>query len=147
MIARRRCLTGDDPDYLLIYATCALWSLLLGTLTPSAMSTVPTVQTIISVLMMVSGAASVVCVYGVYTGDKLGLERTALLGVLVGLLAYAITQLPLAIVYLLAGNHDRVALAVFAWLPVLFLNRRRRFLNRRREQVSALAHLHDGDDR
>jgi hypothetical protein len=146
-VPTRRCLTDDDPDYLLIYAACALWSLLFGVFTPSVLGDLAPVQIGVDLLMFLAGASALGCLYGVWSGDKLGLERTALLGCIIGFGAYAITQVPLTIVYLVSGNTDRLHLAVLAWLPVLFLNRRRRFLGRRRAQVSALAHLRDGVQR
>lgn len=137
----RRHLVDDDPDYLVIYSLCTLWAVLFAVFTPANLN-VPLLRVTIAALMTIAGGSAAVCLYGVWTHDRLGPERLALWGVIAGFAAYALIQVPLAVVYVAAGNTDRVALVVLATLPVAFLNRRRRYLKHRREQVSAIAEIH-----
>lgn len=139
----RRHLVDDDPDYLVIYGLCTLWAILFAVFTPANLN-LPALRLANAALMTVAGGSAVVCLYGVWTHDRLGPERLALWGVIAGFAAYALVQIPLAIVYVAAGNTDRVPLVVLAMLPVAFLNRRRRYLKHRREQVSAIAKIHEG---
>lgn len=136
-------LTDDDPDYVAIYSACALWALLFAVLTPSTLDQ-PGLRLVNVALMAVTCASSLSCLYGVLSHDRLGPERLALWGVMAGFVVYAVTQLVLALfVYLPAGNTDRVALSVYALLPVLFLNRRRRFLVKRRRAVTVVREMHE----
>lgn len=136
-------LTDDDPDYVAIYSACALWALLFAVLTPSTLD-LGVLRIVNVALMAVTCASSISCLYGVITHDRLGPERLALWGVMAGFVVYAITQLVLAFaVYIPAGNTDRVALSVYALLPVLFLNRRRRFLVKRRRAVTVVREMHE----
>lgn len=137
----RRHLVDDEPDYLVIYGLCTAWAILFAVFTPANLN-VPLLRVTIAALMTIAGGSAVVCLYGVWTHDRLGPERLALWGVIAGFAAYALIQVPLAVVYVAAGNTDRVALVVLATLPVAFLNRRRRYLKHRREQVSAIAEIH-----
>lgn len=130
----------EQKDYLFIYSWGAIWALVYLFVTPSAtISIVSTTLVIVWTLVTVLGA--VLGIYGLVTRDNLLVERFGVNLLMIGPMAYAVTQLGLAIFGILTGVVDPVArihLIFFALWPYLFLNKRRRQLKARVKLVKKI---------
>lgn len=120
----------DDLDYTVIYGCTALWGLLYLTFLPETQHAVlyAPVAAIVGVAVTVG---ALLALLGVRRHDNLLLELLGVWVLITGPLAYLITIIVLAVLYALQGNTDRLALVFYVALPVLFFNKRRRFLTRR----------------
>jgi len=130
----------EQKDYLFVYSWGAIWALVYLFATPAATITVFS-TTLVALWTGVTVVGAVLGVWGLVTRDNLLLERFGVNLLMVGPLAYALTQLGLAIFGMVIGVGDptaRVHLIFFALWPYLFLNKRRRQLKARVKLVKQL---------
>ncbi len=130
----------EHKDYLFIYSWGALWALVYLLATPSATSNIFN-TTLVALWCGVTVLGGVLGVTGLVTRDNLLLERFGVNLLMTGPLAYALTQLGLAVFGSLADVGDpgaRVHLIFFALWPYLFLNKRRRQLKARIKLVKQI---------
>lgn len=123
----------EHKDYLFIYAWGALWALVYLFATPTATTTVFS-TTLVTLWCSVTVVGAGFGIYGLVTRDNLLWERFGVNLLMVGPLAYALTQLGLTVFGALTGEGDpsaRIHLIFFALWPYLFLNKRRRQLKAR----------------
>lgn len=123
----------EHKDYLFIYSWGALWALVYLFATPAATTTVFS-TTLVALWCGVTVLGALFGVFGLVTRDNLLWERFGVNLLMVGPLAYALTQLGLSISGVLTGVGDpaaRIHLIFFALWPYLFLNKRRRQLKAR----------------
>lgn len=137
----------EQKDYLFIYSWGALWALVYLFATPTATVTVFS-TTLVIIWCAVTVLGAYLGVYGLVVRDNLLIERFGVNLLMIGPLAYALTQLGLAITGLLtdvAGDPQaRIHLIFFALWPYLFLNKRRRQLKARVKLVKKIPLPGDG---
>lgn len=130
----------EQKDYLFIYSWGAIWALVYLFATPSATVTVFS-TTLVILWTCVTVLGGVLGTYGLVTRDNLLIERFGVNLLMIGPLAYALTQLGLAVFGALTGIGDpgaRIHLIFFALWPYLFLNKRRRQLKARVKLVKQI---------
>lgn len=130
----------EQKDYLFIYSWGALWALVYAVATPTATITVFS-TTLVWLWTGVTALGAGLGVFGLVTRDNLLFERFGVNLLMIGPLAYALTQLGLAIFGAITGDLDpqgRIHLIFFALWPYLFLNKRRRQLKARVKLVKQL---------
>lgn len=130
----------EQKDYLFIYSWGALWALVYAVATPSATITVFS-TTLVWLWTGVTALGAGLGVFGLVTRDNLLVERFGVNLLMIGPMAYSLTQLGLAIFGLITGVGDpgaRIHLIFFALWPYLFLNKRRRQLKARVKLVKRI---------
>lgn len=131
----------EQKDYLFIYSWGALWALVYLFATPTATTTVFS-TTLVALWTGVTVLGAVLGVIGLLTRDNLLVERFGVNLLMIGPIAYSLTQLGLATVGIITGTSadptSRVALIFFALWPYLFLNKRRRQLKARVKLVKKI---------
>ena len=130
----------EQKDYLFIYSWGAIWALVYLFATPTATITLfSTTLVVLWTCVTVLGAA--LGVGGLVTRDNLLVERFGVNLLMIGPLAYAMTQFGLAVFGALTGivePYSRIHLIFFALWPYLFLNKRRRQLKARVKLVKQI---------
>lgn len=131
----------SDNDYLAAYPVLAVWGVAYAVFTPSLFDE-PLLDLSLSVSMLVLAVCAVTCWVGVLVKATLTVERVVLWGVLL-ILGFYVLLTALAAGYFVAhGNTDRIALVPFSVVMVILVNRRRRWLQKQRLQVSLIARAH-----
>lgn len=130
----------EQKDYLFIYSWGALWALVYLFVPPAATLTVLSTSLVIlwTGVTILGGALGF---YGLVNKDNLLIERLGVSLLMIGPLAFAITQLGLMVFGLLTGIGDplsRLHLIFFSLWPYLFLNKRRRQLKARVKLVKQI---------
>ena len=123
----------EQKDYLFIYFWGALWSSVYLFAPPAATLNVFS-TTLVALWTGVTILGGVLGVFGLVTRDNLLIERFGVNLLMIGPLAFAMTQLGLAVFGAITGVGDptaRIHLIFFALWPYLFLNKRRRQLKAR----------------
>lgn len=124
----------EQKDYLFIYIWGAIWALVYLIATPTSTLTVLS-ATLVVLWTLVTIVGSILGSVGLVKRDNLVVERFGVNLLMVGPLAYALTQLGLAMFGLVApfpgDPFARIHLIFFALWPYLFLNKRRRQLKNR----------------
>lgn len=120
----------DDVDYAAIYSTTLLWAVLLIVFLPAPVRAV-IIGPVVTLLGVAVAVGAAIALLGVIRRDNLVLEHLGLCLLIVGPTAYAAVQLVLGVLYVMHGNTERIGTVVYALVPALFFNKRRRFLARR----------------
>lgn len=124
----------EQKDYLFIYSWGAIWALVYLIATPTTTTSILNFALVAlwAGVTIVGGALGVT---GLVKRDNLVIERFGVNLLMIGPLAYAITQLGLALVGIVLPDFsdpiNRIHLIFFALWPYLFLNTRRRQLKNR----------------
>jgi hypothetical protein len=137
----------EQKDYLFIYAWGALWALVYATATPTATVTAFS-TTLVWLWTTVTVIGAALGIYGLVTRDNLLVERFGVHLLMIGPIAYSLTQLGLSIAATIVDLGDpiaRVHLVFFALWPYLFLNKRRRQLKARVKLVKKIPLAHEAD--
>ena len=130
----------EQKDYLFIYSWGAIWAIVYLFATPTATVTLFS-TTLVILWTCVTVLGAVLGVTGLVTRDNLLIERFGVNLLMIGPLAYALTQLGLAVFGALTGIIDpysHIHLIFFALWPYLFLNKRRRQLKARVKLVKQI---------
>jgi len=130
----------EQKDYLFIYSWGAIWALVYCFATPTATVTLFS-TTLVLLWTATTVLGAVLGVYGLVNRDNLLLERFGVNLLMIGPLAYSITQFGLAVFGAITGIVDpysRIHLIFFALWPYLFLNKRRRQLKARVKLVKQI---------
>ncbi|UVG35139.1 membrane protein [Microbacterium phage Cece] len=130
----------EHKDYLFIYAWGAIWALVYLIFPPASTLTVFSTSLVYlwCVVTMIGGGLGV---YGLFTRNNLLYERLGVTLLMLGPIAFALTQLGLALFGIVAVLGDplaRIHLIFFALWPLLFLNKRRRQLKARTNLVKKI---------
>ena len=124
----------EQKDYLFIYSWGALWALVYLIATPTSTVSVISI-TLVVFWTLVTAVGGVLGCLGLIRRDNLVVERFGVNLLMVGPLAYALTQLGLAlfgiVTPVVSDPFARIHLIFFALWPYLFLNKRRRQLKNR----------------
>lgn len=124
----------EQKDYLFVYSWGALWALVYLIATPTSTVSVISI-TIVAFWTLVTMVGGVLGGLGLIRRDNLVVERFGVNLLMVGPLAYALTQLGLALFGVVtpvtSDPFARIHLIFFALWPYLFLNKRRRQLKNR----------------
>lgn len=124
----------EQKDYLFIYSWGALWALVYLIATPTSTVSVISI-TLVTFWTLVTMVGGVLGCLGLIRRDNLVVERFGVNLLMVGPLAYALTQLGLALFGIVtpitSDPFARIHLIFFALWPYLFLNKRRRQLKNR----------------
>lgn len=123
----------EHRDYLFIYSWGAIWALVYLVAPPTATLSVFS-TTLVLLWTSVTMAGGTLGVFGLIFKDNLLIERFGVNLLMIGPLAYALTQLGLLVFGAVTGIGDpmaRLHLIFFALWPYLFLNKRRRQLKAR----------------
>ncbi len=144
---------GSSPpeykDYLFIYSWGAIWATAYFFFTPAATLTVFS-TVLVALWAGVTVLGAVLAVAGLLRRDNLLLERFGVNLLMVGPLAYAVTQLGLLVFSAIVPEFTddafaRVHLVFFALWPYLFLNKRRRQLKNRVRLVKKIPLIDETD--
>lgn len=130
----------EQKDYLFIYSWGALWAIVYLFATPTATITVFS-TTLVALWTGVTVLGAGLGFYGLVSRDNLLIERFGVNLLMTGPLAYALTQLGLAIAGAITDVGEpaaRIHLIFFALWPYLFLNKRRRQLKARVKLVKKI---------
>lgn len=119
----------EQKDYLFIYSWGALWALVYLIAPPAATIGVFS-NTLVYLWAGVTIIGAILGVYGLVTRDNLLVERFGVNLLMIGPIAYALTQLGLVLVQI-GDPLARLHLIFFALWPYLFLNKRRRQMKAR----------------
>jgi len=129
----------EYKDYLFIYAWGAIWALVYLFFTPAATYNL-TSTFIVALWAGVAVTGACIAIWGLIFRDNLIVERFGVNLLMIGPMAYALTQLGLLIFFAFAAPAgvepptdplSRLHLVFFALWPYLFLNKRRRQLKSR----------------
>ncbi|UDL16373.1 membrane protein [Microbacterium phage Zooman] len=130
----------EQKDYLFIYSWGALWALVYLIFPPTSTLSVFS-GTLVALWAGVTILGGVVGVYGLVSRDNLIVERFGVNLLMIGPLAFALTQLGLlvfGIIVPVADPLNRLHLIFYALWPYLFLNKRRRQLKARIKLVKRI---------
>lgn len=131
----------EQKDYLFIYIWGAIWALVYLIVTPTSTLTVLNASLVVF-WTVVTAVGGILGSIGLVKRDNLVVERFGVNLLMVGPLAYAMTQLGLAMFGLMAPLPGdplaRIHLIFFALWPYLFLNKRRRQLKTRVKLVKRI---------
>lgn len=131
----------EHRDYVFIYSWGAIWAIVYLMVTPTTTTTVFN-STLVLLWCSVTVIGAILGIVGLVQRDNLVVERLGVNLLMIGPLAYALTQLGLAVFGVVVPSFsdpiNRIHLIFYALWPYLFLNKRRRQLKTRVKLVKKI---------